>query len=259
MATRVPPDIDEDEEDTPPPSQEAVAYRALALVGLLGRTQAEMECQRDPASREKWAGIWKKIVAWFAEEGVKPHQSAQERKLLAKPFGKWSQGEVFETIWRTEALAALLWALGKLPEMPSYETMVHSKAVFAVIPLLVPTAEFKQTVKLRPDEEIESARQAAEFWHWRARTEQLRQRGFVPPSGDTFEACIERGVKAAKRDKIVPRIKQGDVSILGKPYSQLTQEEYANAHSVAVERHYALNWLCGDSDEGDWDSVRTDT
>ena len=38
---------------------------------------------------------------------------------------------------------------------------------------------------------------------------------------------------------------RGDFRAYGKVYRHLTPEQHAEAHSIAGERHHALNWLCG--------------
>ena len=40
-------------------------------------------------------------------------------------------------------------------------------------------------------------------------------------------------------------------------YRHLAPEQHAEAHSIAVERHHALNWLCGEG--ASWDDVPLDT
>jgi hypothetical protein len=240
------------------PTQTDVGFRALALLALLGRTQAEMEIQQDPDTRDQWKRINDRINTWSKDEGIAAHHSKAEKKLLSKRFGGWTENEVMESIWRTEALAALLWALGKFQEMPAYTQAVKSTSVWKLIPIMEPTKPFLKSIKLRSRKVIEAQRDAAEFWHWRARTDMLRRSGFTPPEGDTFKACIKRAAESAVKKGIVSKMVAGDVPARGKSYGKLTDREYADAHSVAVERHFALNWLCGYSD-GDWDSTRTDT
>jgi len=88
----------------------------------------------------------------------------------------------------------------------------------AFVPLLAPTADFRRTANLRSAEDIGRARDLAERWHGRARTRQLGE-------GDD------------------PQVERVDLD--------------ADVTAAAVERHYALNWLCGYA--SDWDSVPTDT
>ena len=88
----------------------------------------------------------------------------------------------------------------------------------AFVPLLAPTADFRRTANLRSAEDIGRGRDLAERWHARARTRQL---------GEGDDPQVERVALDA----------------------DLT--------ASIVERHYALNWLCGYA--SDWDSVPTDT
>jgi hypothetical protein len=43
----------------------------------------------------------------------------------------------------------------------------------------------------------------------------------------------------------------------GKPYAELTESEWSTMQSIASERWYGLNWVCGYA--MDWDKVPTDT
>ena len=88
----------------------------------------------------------------------------------------------------------------------------------AFVPLLAPTADFRRTANLRSAEDIGRARDLAEQWHARAR---------APRLGERDDPQVERVALDA----------------------DLT--------AAVVERHYALNWLCGYA--SDWDSVPTDT
>ena len=48
-----------------------------------------------------------------------------------------------------------------------------------------------------------------------------------------------------------------DSPAFGKTYRDLTDDEWSTMHSIATERLYALNWLCGYA--ANWDDVRCDT
>lgn len=49
----------------------------------------------------------------------------------------------------------------------------------------------------------------------------------------------------------------GDFPAFDKAYREATAEESEVLRSIALERHYTLNWLCGMGE--DWDEVPTDT
>ena len=44
---------------------------------------------------------------------------------------------------------------------------------------------------------------------------------------------------------LLPTPMRGDFRAYGKVYRHLAPEQHAEAHSIAAERHHALNWLCG--------------
>ncbi len=50
-----------------------------------------------------------------------------------------------------------------------------------------------------------------------------------------------------------------DFPIFGGPYRDSSADEWAQATSIAMERHKALNWLCGYTPQNRWDEVPTDT
>jgi hypothetical protein len=75
----------------------------------------------------------------------------------------------------------------------------------------------------------------------------------------------EHDLEAIVRDAATHAYEQGDIGepigadfpLFGKAYREMTDDEYSRATSIAMERHFALNWLCGYSD--DWDETPTDT
>ena len=74
--------------------------------------------------------------------------------------------------------------------------------------------------------------------------------------GMTFEGIIAMACAQAKEQGDFEPI-GGDFPVRGKAYRDLSEDEYNQATSIAMERHRALNWLCGYST--DWDRVPTDT
>jgi hypothetical protein len=54
-------------------------------------------------------------------------------------------------------------------------------------------------------------------------------------------------------------VSEGDFAVKGRPYALLSLEEWSEVRSISVERHRALNWLCGYSSNNDWDTTPTDT
>ncbi len=64
--------------------------------------------------------------------------------------------------------------------------------------------------------------------------------------------------KAAQAGTIPPCMGD-DFPVHGKAYRDLSVEQWAQCRSITTERHFALNWLCGDAPENRWDETPTST
>ncbi len=156
---------------------------------------------------------------------------------------------VVDAIWRGEALGTLLWAL-QLTELPSYDQPFDPEEVAAVE---------LDGAHLRDAEEVELERESARLWHWRARTTSLQAAGALelPDRYATFDQLIAATAMRGYEQGVLPAPVRGDFRAYGKVYRHLSLEQHAEAHSLAVERHHALNWLCGAGET--WDDVPLDT
>ncbi|MDP9255479.1 MAG: DUF4272 domain-containing protein [Actinomycetota bacterium] len=237
------------------PDQNAVVDRALCLsaVAMLGAIAAGVE---DGGMDSGQAGEYlKESHRWLIREQLTAALSIRERALLAKALTDWKARDALNAGWRSEALGVLLWALSAFDEMPPYDTRFERLPSF--VPLLAPTADFRRTASLRAAEDIARARDLAELWHWRARTRQLQEADHPQVEGVDLDAVTRQVAEVAHAKGSMPQPIDDDFPAFGKPYRTLDEEQYADLTSAAVERHYALNWLCGYA--ADWDSVPTET
>jgi len=156
---------------------------------------------------------------------------------------------VIDAVWRGEALGTLLWAL-QLAELPPYDQPFDPAAAVAV--------ELEEA-DLREEDEIELERESARLWHWRARTTGLQAAGAVelPERYATFDQLIAATAMRGYEQGLLPPPMRGDFGAYGKVYRHLAPEQHAEAHSIALERHHALNWLSGEGEA--WDDVPLDT
>lgn len=156
---------------------------------------------------------------------------------------------VVDAVWRGEALGTLLWGL-QLAELPAYDHPFDPQLVAALEP---------DGGTLRDSEEIELERDSARLWHWRARTTELQAAGKLelPPRYATFDQLIAATAMRGYEQGVLPAPLRGDFRAYGKVYRHLAPEQHAEAHSIALERHHALNWLCGAGTT--WDDVPLDT
>ena len=150
--------------------------------------------------------------------------------------------------WHGEALGTLLWAL-ELAELPPYDRPFGPAALQAA-----PDAG-----ELRPAEELESEREGARLWHWRARTADLAENG-APELPERFasldQAVAATAVRGHERG-VLPAPLRGDFRAYGTIYRELEAEDRAEAHAIAAERHHALAWLCTEGTT--WDDTPLDT
>ena len=156
---------------------------------------------------------------------------------------------VVDGIWRGEALGTLLWSLHLL-ELPPYDRPFDTDEVVEANPA---------AGELRDADELELERDAARLWHWRARTSELQASGALelPARYSSFDQLIAATAMRGHDEGLLPAPIRGDFRAYGKVYRHLTPEQQAEAHSIAVERHHALNWLAGEGTS--WADVPLDT
>ena len=113
--------------------------------------------------------------------------------------------------------------------------------------------------ELRDPDELGSNETRPGCWHWRARTTELQQSGVIelPARYSSFDQLIAAPRCAATTKDCCPSPIRGDFRAYGKVYRHLSPEQHAEAHSIAAERHHALNWLAGEGTS--WDDVPLDT
>jgi hypothetical protein len=156
---------------------------------------------------------------------------------------------VVDAVWRGEALGTLLWAL-QLVELPGYDHAFAAEDVAGVDP---------GGGTLRDQEELELEQESARLWHWRARTTGLQSEGAIelPPRYASFDQLIAATAMRGYEQGLLPAPMRGDFRAYGKVYRHLEPAQHAEAHSIAVERHHALNWLLGEG--ASWEDVPLDT
>ncbi|MGH3003511.1 MAG: DUF4272 domain-containing protein [Gaiellaceae bacterium] len=163
--------------------------------------------------------------------------------------------DVIDAVWHGESLGTLLWAL-QLVELPPYDRPFASDELAEIDP----TGD----LGLRNAEEIALECESARLWHWRARTTGLQLLGAengrqveLPERYASFDQLVAATAMRGFEQGILPQPMRGDFRAYDKVYRHLSPEQHAEAHSIAVERHQALNWLSGLGES--WDDVPLDT
>jgi hypothetical protein len=242
---------------TRPTAQEA-ASRALCLGALTTRAELEdaIRANPQPEVRLKCAEINERLTTWAANEGVSRKYTGHESRLLGIPLGEWTPKEVAPALTRVEAAAALLWALNRL-QLPPLPKSADRATVLQRLHLFESVHDFVNFAALRGQAEVDAARHAAAIWHWRARAQGWVKHPERARPGGNIAAAVRSAALTAYTKGHAPAPLDDDLPAFGKPYRALDDAEFAEASSSAFERHYALSWLAGQSE--DWEQVSTDT
>ncbi len=164
-----------------------------------------------------------------------------------------------DALWRLESFQTLLWALGLVDRLPGYDAQADQD----LLKTFPPSGEigvYLKQARLRPSAEIERQRDLAELWHWRSRTRWLIETGAPLSAASGFESYdqIVRSIATKDAGGIGP-VTDEDFTAFGKAYRDLTEDQWSIVRSITMERHFALNWLCGYAPGNQWDDTPTDT
>jgi hypothetical protein len=261
---------------TPPDSQE-VAARALVLRTVAVHALATPPSHVLEPIMSGWSWLDRQKFRWESRRLARQHWnpmkqaglwdrlSPRELALAETTAVTMDQMQHVNASWRIEALLVLLWALRHVDSLPSYDTQVDHEILKTFAPASLRV--YVETAQLRPALEIETKRDEAELWHWRSRTRELHERGTAAdlspdiraPGIETFDDIARMTARAIAEKGEGPEIVDEDLAVSGKAYRDLTPEAWATVRSITVERHFALNWLCGHAPDNDWDETPTDT
>jgi hypothetical protein len=198
-------------------------------------------------------------VTALQESGLWESMTSAERAFLTMPAQNVSGEAHRDVSWLMEASECLLWALGLVKELPPFDTQASVEHL-----TLFPSGtvdELRASASLRDRGEIATARSVAELWHWRSRTRQLLESGSEVslPQGLSVSDVVQLAAGEAASRGDLPGVVDGDFPLFGRSYAQASPEEWAQATSIAFERHRALNWLSGYGPKNRWGDTPTDT
>ncbi len=188
-----------------------------------------------------------------------------ELKLATTTICTMTSRQQVDASWRMESVQALMWALRLLENLPPYDIMASHELLKRIPSRDITT--FIASACLRDQSEISKARDLAEMWHWRSRTRQLIESGRPFPDNAKMKArgfsCYDDIVRFTARmsvDKGNLATSIGDdFPARGKAYRDLSPGEWSEVRSITVERHFALNWLCGYAPGNHLDETPTGT
>lgn len=260
-----------------PPTEREVIFRAYALHAAIMRTfvtpppDVIADCKRKWSAAE-WTKFCSEMNAKSSQElsGLRRRPYAKalspaELQFLGRSIADVPVQEYANMQWRIEALQTLLWSLQRIPKLPPMNEATKVSEEILKPPIMERFETGLSQWKLRARAEIEKAREVAELWNWRSRTRQLIESGskldpeLIKQTGlKSFDEIVRHTARFAADAGDIVMVDE-DFAVQGKAYRDLNGEAWALTTSISIERHFALNWLCGYAPKNRWDETPTDT
>jgi len=257
------------------PSAREVAARAIilkhvvvyALITPPRDTLADIMTRWPAAEQERFRvdGEIKRDEFWDGLGPLRSGMSPSEREYAFSTLLTMTERQQVNASWRVEAFQVLLWALGLHHQLPPYGVEADHVQLKAFPP--TDPEKFLRATTLLPRQALVDARDAAELWHWRSRTRQLVEEGQSPSQSEellsaglrTYDDIVRLTAAHAVQTGRIAETLDEDFVVFGQPYRALSSEQWSVVRSITMERHFALNWLCGYAGGNKWDETPTDT
>jgi hypothetical protein len=149
------------------PTAVEVADRALVLYAYARRATIEYalgEFGHDPQRLAQAEAARTETDRWLERESLTGALTARERELFATSSGTWSNQAVTDGMWRREALAVLLWAIGRLDALPPFGEEADPGVLDEAITSPGSVSSFRAGARLRGAQESERAWGEADAW-----------------------------------------------------------------------------------------------
>jgi len=213
----------------------------------------------------------------------KVEKDHSERMVELKSNGLWehttpSEKDTFNTcplelgsecagqaFYSTNAQGVLAWCLDLIEGMPPYDTALtdegspYSDRFFEAVP--IPEEFPAEAWRLRSPSDIDEARVEAEPWHWRSRTLNIQRSKPITKSStksDFYRDRVREVALLRSSEGLLAPIEE-DFPAFGKPFTSLSDDEWTKVHLITLQRHKALNWVCGMAPRDDYDQTPMDT
>ncbi len=185
-----------------------------------------------------------RLQAWVTNQ-LSEFATEGERARHARPAGRWSEVEIINDSWDREAASMVAWAVGLVMKAPAWNESMSWPSESDDFYEFPESATWHGELALRDPEAIEQLAQTYEVIHWRLRS--VDDLGYA-----------KKLLKRASQLGQITLAKDEDLALSdGRSIAEVSQDEMGTLVSIVVERHQALNWLCGQ--DPDWDEISCDT
>lgn len=229
----------------------------------------EMSENWSDSDKEKLENELKKnmldTVSSIKEFGLWNDVTESEKKFLSSYGNNSNLISHMNSNWRMESAVILMWALkieNKYPDINKQtDTEILKKIEIKKLGL------FFNDLSLISSKEINHKRDIMEVWHWRVNTRRLIEDNynFVPDEKmkkagiNCLDDIVKQAAKSAYMNHDINEIIDDDFVFKGQPFRDLSEDDFHEATSIIIERHHALNWLCGYAPNNNWDETPTNT
>ncbi|MFN8358687.1 MAG: DUF4272 domain-containing protein [Candidatus Kapaibacterium sp.] len=221
------------------------------------------------ADKEDYENVLQKnmeeTVSSIKDFGLWKYTTQSEKDFLSTYGSNIDGTSQMNATWRMEAAVVLMWALNIENHFPDLNEQANPERL-QKIPIKR-IGLFFSDLKLRPYNEISKMRDIIEAWHWRVNTRRLIQNNykFEPDENmkkagiNSLDDIVKMAAKSAYENGDIKEIMDQDFVLKGIPFRDLGADDFLEATSIIIERHFALNWLCGFARNNNWDETPTDT
>jgi hypothetical protein len=226
---------------------------------LLAPAMKQWNAADRAAFLERSKGMNERQIVYLRTSGLWPLMTPAEQEFAEVTFQDTTPQQRADALWSAESAGVLMWALDLIASMPPYDAQ-FDLALLKLFPQ-EGAPSLVDGAALRPQADVAKARDVAELWHWRARTTQLQKEhgGSYRVEDLTLDDIVRAAAQQAHANGDIPRPIGDDFPAHAKAYKNLSDVEWSQMMSIAVERHKALNWLCGFAPGNLWDATPTDT
>ena len=75
----------------------------------------------------------------------------------------------------------------------------------------------------------------------------------------SFDDIVRLTARKSSENGRLPACIEEDFPAKGLAYRKLSPQDWSEVRSITIERHFALNWLCGYARANEWDETPTST
>jgi hypothetical protein len=224
-----------------PPSATRVLTRAYCLAAICCRADLESSDDVDYSVQ-----TLRDLLEWLSAHSVLSEFEHEERRLIEAAPASLGERAVIDASWRSEGLAVLSWALGKL-KLPPYDRQASAMDAADSIDFFgrgLPKASCRKSADIqRLDRVLEGVHTRVQVFLKRQEIWNKSEAAFVSWFGEGYAEYVE--------------IKDGDLAIRGVPVSKSSQDVLQEVLSISRERRIATGWLLGRHPA--YSQVQTDT